>query len=264
MSSWLWCCRWICQSEHRAVMWQLLRQYIWGCWWQGSSDERMLRFWWGSGHIELNNFKSAIHRSPLKLQYHVTMLNFEFPNMEIHCSSFPPHHQVISLSKSPSSPVSVCFCPSPSTFSILTALFVCSCLACVCVHPPSSVLAIFTPTPLSLLISSLCVLSSVFVHILQNHTPFASSSPGSAYHLPSSTCSTFVCTFILPPLCLSLVMCWAWPKAVSQPGPALSKLGLLGPSLGLSKAQGSSSGCLKPLAMARATALVPGILIFKY
>ena len=44
------------------------------------------------------------------------MLNFEFPNMEICCSSLPPPHQLLY-----SSPVSASFCPSSSMFSILTA-----------------------------------------------------------------------------------------------------------------------------------------------
>ena len=41
----------------------------------------------------MNNFKSryaTFRSSPLKLRHHVIMLNVEFPNAEIHCSSFPP------------------------------------------------------------------------------------------------------------------------------------------------------------------------------
>ena len=51
-------------------------------------------------------------------------------------------------------------------------------------------------------------------------------------------------------------MCRARPKAVSQPGPAFPKLGLVGPSLRLRKAQSSGSWSWKPWAMAWATALL--------
>jgi len=61
------------------------------------------------------------------------------------------------------------FHPSSSTFSILTAPFACSSLVCECIHPPSSVFAVLTPTPLSLLVSSLCVFSSIFVNIHRTH-----------------------------------------------------------------------------------------------
>ena len=87
--------------------------------------------------------------------------------MEIRCSSFPPPRQLIY-----SSPVSASFHPSSSMFSILTAF-----------------LSLFSPY----------VLSSVFVHIHPTHTPFASSSPGSASHLPPSMCSMSVCAYFCPP-----------------------------------------------------------------
>ena len=51
-------------------------------------------------------------------------------------------------------------------------------------------------------------------------------------------------------------MCQAWPKAISQPGPAFPKLGLVGPSLRLRKAQSSGSWSWKPWAVAWATALL--------
>ena len=54
----------------------------------------------------------------------------------------------------------------------------------------------------------------------------------------------------------SLVMCRARPQAVSQPGPAFPKPGLVGPSLRLRKAQSSGSWSWKPWAVAWATALL--------
>ena len=51
-----------------------------------------------------------------------------------------------------------------------------------------------------------------------------------------------------------LVMCQARPKAVSQPGPALPKPGLVGPSSRLRKAQSSGSWSWKPWAVAWAKA----------
>ena len=97
----------------------------------------------------------------------MTLLNFEFSNTEICCSSFPPPHQLVY-----SSPVSASFRPS---------------------H-------VFHTHGLSLLVSSLYILSSVFVDIHPTHTPFA-SSPGSADHLPPSMCSMSVRTFVLHHLC---------------------------------------------------------------
>ena len=99
-----------------------------------------------------------------------------------------------SLSKSSSSQVSACF-PSSSTFAVLTALFVCSSLVCVCIHPLTSGLAVTTLTPH---FSPCFKFVHAFVYLHPSHTPFASSSPGSADHLPSSMCSMSVSTFILP------------------------------------------------------------------
>ena len=50
-------------------------------------------FLWKKSDRWGNNFKlqDAICLSPWKLWHHVIMLNFYFPNMGIHCSSFPPH-----------------------------------------------------------------------------------------------------------------------------------------------------------------------------
>ena len=108
----------------------------------------------------------------------------------------PPHRQLVSLSKSSSSPVSACF-PSSSTFSVLTTLLVCSSLVCVWIHPLTSVLAVTTLTPH---FSPCFEFVHAFVYLCPSHTPFASSSPGSADHLPSSICSMSVSTFILPHL----------------------------------------------------------------
>ena len=94
------------------------------------------------------------------------MLNFKFPYTEIRCSSFPPPCQLVS-----SSPVSACFHPSLSMFSILTALFVCSSLVCAWIDSPSSSLVYSHPHPLYRLVSSLCMLSSVFVLVRRTHTP---------------------------------------------------------------------------------------------
>ena len=107
--------------------------------------------------------------------------------------------QLVSLSKSSSSPVSACF-PSSSTFSVLTALFICSSLVCACIHPLTSVLAVTTLTPH---FSPCFEFVHAFVYLHPSHTPFASSSPGSADHLPSSMCSMSVSTFILPHLLYS-------------------------------------------------------------
>ena len=92
--------------------------------------------------------------------------------MEIHCSSFPPPRPLVY-----SSPASASFRPYSSMFSILTAF-----------------LSLFNPY----------VLSSVFVHIHPTHTPFASSSPGSAGHLPPSTC--WDVTTLCIPLCIFLFL----------------------------------------------------------
>ena len=144
----------------------------------------------------------------------MTSLSFEFPYMEIHCSSFPQPHQLTS-----SSPGSVGSHPASSMFSILTALFVCSSLVCVWIDLPH--LCWCHMHPLSHLASSLCVLSYVFVHVRHTHTPFASSSPGSVDHLPSSICMS-VHTFILPHLSslyshppLSLLISRQWTFLVS-------------------------------------------------
>ena len=66
-------------------------------------------FLWKNNDKWVNNFKlwdATFRLSPLKLQHHVIMLNFEFPNREIHCSSFPP-------------PCPTCSHPPSSTYSIL-------------------------------------------------------------------------------------------------------------------------------------------------
>ena len=98
------------------------------------------------------------------------MLNFEFPKTEIRCSSFPPHRQLVSLSKSSSSPVSACF-PSSSTFSVLTALSICSCLVCACIHPLTSALAVTTLTPHFSPCFEFVHALSIFIHLTPHLPP---------------------------------------------------------------------------------------------
>jgi hypothetical protein len=43
-----------------------------------------------SEEMNLNEFSTKIRQSPFKLRLHV---NFEFPNVEVHCSSFPQHRR---------------------------------------------------------------------------------------------------------------------------------------------------------------------------
>ena len=89
----------------------------------GCGNERMVQFQWGSGcaHVKLTSPKSVETLTPCD---NVELWTSQNGNS---LSSFPPHHQLVSLSKSSSSPVSVCF-SSSSMFPILTALFVCSSL----------------------------------------------------------------------------------------------------------------------------------------
>ena len=121
----------------------------------------------------------------------MTTLNFEFPNTEIRCSSFPPPRQLVY-----SSPVSVSFRPSSSMFSILTAF-----------------LSLFSPY----------VLSSVFVHIHPTHThlpPHLQAVPAT-YPQARVACLS-VRTFVLHHLCslyshppLFLIISRQWTFLVS-------------------------------------------------
>ena len=122
--------------------------------------------------VASNNF---IRSSLLKLRHHVTTLNFEFPYTEIHGSSFPPRRQLVS-----SSPISAGFRSSSSMFSILTALFVFSSLVCAWIDSPSSLLA-SSHHPLSHLVSSLCMLSFVFVHICRTQAVLTTDPQAYAY-----------------------------------------------------------------------------------
>jgi len=66
--------------------------------WATSTWKPCLMLMGKNGDRSVNNIKSwvAIHASLFKLWHHMIMLNFEFPNAEIHCSSFPPHWQTAS------------------------------------------------------------------------------------------------------------------------------------------------------------------------
>ena len=96
----------------------------------------------------------------------------------------------------------VLFISSQCVFSFFIHVLCTHCPLCLlisslCVNRFSLIfVGVLTPPPPFSSCSSLCMLSSVFVHIRRTHTPFASSSPGSADHWPTSICIS-VRTFIL-------------------------------------------------------------------
>ena len=147
-------------------------------------------------------------------------MNFEFPNTEIHCSSFPPPRQLVY-----SSPVSVSFHPSSSMFSILTAflsLFPVHTSFCLSLstftlltpHLPPHLQAVLATYPQAR-VACLSVRTFVLHHLCSpySHPPlfllisrqwsFLISYRHSSYSHPPLPPLQKVCALVLPDICSS-------------------------------------------------------------